>query len=566
MTKRYDVVIIGGGPAGSTVAALTRRYAPQLRLLLLEKEIFPRHHVGESLLAGASPVLEEMGAYEKVARAGFLEKLGATFIWGRNREPWGFEFDELVSQLVAQGKRLPRLYTRAWQVRRAEYDELLLRHAASLGVEVRQGARVTRVLWEREPEATPPSDGQMPRAIGVEFVTERGPQTVLCEWLLDCSGQQALLGHALKLREYDEQMNNYALFAYWQGAKWLYEYTGYPELTRICIITTPRGWIWYIPLKRDVMSVGFVTHRQTLKEMAAGPEQLYLEELQDCPEVRDLLKEARLTRIAADQRRDVCAIQDWSYRSRQLSGPGWALVGDAAGFVDPILSSGVMLAHELGQKAAYTLVSSFAADSDEQIRRYWEFYAQTYRTYLQAYRDMAAFWYSNNFSLDSWFWQARRILARSGSELNLSDRQAFTRLASGYATRAESLSLFGSYPLHEAQQLVNGLFGAPYRREELAAQYAGRPLRLKEAELSDGLYYYQGALRQTRRVVNRRTQRYLDLHPGEEVLLSLFDGAHTLADLEEAVGALEALPKTARLPLRSGLDLLVQLEMIGVLD
>ncbi|MBX5449334.1 MAG: tryptophan 7-halogenase [Thermogemmatispora sp.] len=565
MTRHYDVVIIGGGPAGSTVAALTRRYAPQLRLLLLERAIFPRHHVGESLLAGASPVLEEMGAYEKVANAGFLEKLGATFIWGRNREPWGFEFDELISQLVAQGKRLPRLYTRAWQVRRAEYDELLLRHAASLGVEVRQGARVTRVLWEQEPGSVSDGDGWGPRAIGVEFVDGRGLQTVHCDWLLDCSGQQALIGHALKLREYDPQMNNYALFAYWQGAKWLYEYTGYPELTRICIITTPRGWIWYIPLKRDVMSVGFVTHRQTLKELPEGPEQLYLEELQACDEVRDLLKEAHLTRIAADQRRDVCAIQDWSYRSRRISGPGWAMVGDAAGFVDPILSSGVMLAHELGQKAAYTLVSSFATSNAEEIRRYWEFYAQTYRTYLQAYRDMAAFWYSNNFSLESWFWQARRILARSGSELNLSDRQAFTRLASGYATRAESLSLFGSYPLHEAQQLVNGLFGAPYCREELAAQYEGRPLHLKDAELCDGLYYYQGAVRQTRRVVNRRTQRYLDLHPGEEVLLSLFDGAHTLAHLEETVKALQALPQTQRLPLRSGLDLVVQLEMIGVL-
>jgi hypothetical protein len=141
---------------------------------------------------------------------------------------------------------------------------------------------------------------------------------------------------------------------------------------------------------------------------------------------------------------------------------------------------------------------------------------------------MAAFWYSNNFSLESWFWQARRILARSGSEMNLSDRQAFTRLASGYATRAESLSLFGSYPLHEARQPVNGLFGAPYNAEELEAAYAERPLRLKQAAVTDGFYYYQGAVRRTRRITNIENRRYLDLHPGEEVLLRLFDGAHTL--------------------------------------
>ena len=116
-----------------------------------------------------------------------------------------------------------------------------------------------------------------------------------------------------------------------------------------------------------------------------------------------------------------------------MSGPGWAIAGDAAGFLDPVLSSGVMLAHELGQKAAYTLNSAFGANSDEEVRSYWQFYEETYRTYLKAYRDMASFWYSNNFSMESWFWQARRTLAQNDSEINLSDREAFHRIASGYA-------------------------------------------------------------------------------------------------------------------------------------
>ncbi len=161
-----------------------------------------------------------------------------------------------------------------------------------------------------------------------------------------------------------------------------------------------------------------------------------------------------------------------------MSGPGWAIAGDAAGFVDPVLSSGVMLAHELGQKAAYTLNSAFRASSDEEVRSYWHFYEETYRTYLKAYRDMASFWYSNNFSMESWFWQARRTLAQNESEINLTDREAFNRLASGYATRAESLSLFGSYPLDEAQQLVDGLFGVPYDRAGIEAKYAQRPSML----------------------------------------------------------------------------------------
>jgi hypothetical protein len=401
---------------------------------------------------------------------------------------------------------------------------------------------------------------------GVEYRDEQGIHTVDCAWLMDCSGQSAVIGTELGLREYDPQMNNYALFGYWKGAKWIYEYVGHPDLTRICIITTPRGWIWYIPMSRDIVGVGFVTHRQTLKRMPNKPEQLYREELDACPEVQGLLAKAHLVHIARDQKHDVCAIQDWSYTCRQMSGPGWAIAGDAAGFVDPVLSSGVMLAHELGQKAAYTLNSAFRASSDEEVRSYWQFYEETYRTYLKAYRDMASFWYSNNFSMESWFWQARRTLAQNDSEINLSDREAFNRIASGYATRAESLSLFGSYPLDEAQQLVDGLFGVLYDRAGIEAKYAQHPLCLNtNVQLTDGMYFYQGAVRNTRRVVNKQNNTYLDLHPAEEILLALFDGQHRLADVEAVAKELQSLPETASLPVRNGIDLVVQLDNIGAL-
>jgi clorobiocin biosynthesis protein Clo-hal len=553
--KHYDIIIVGGGPAGSTTATLTKRYSPHLRILLLEKAHFPRHHVGESLLAGASPVLQEMEAYDKVDSAGFVEKLGATYIWGQDRTPWGFEFDNLITQLVAQGRTLPRLYTKAWQVKRAEYDHLLLKHATEMGVEVKQGAQVVRVQQN--------SDG---RVTGVEYRDREGLHTLECSWLMDCSGQSALIANAQKLRQYDSVMNNYALFGYWKGARWIYEYVGHPELTRICVITTPRGWIWYIPMSRDVVSVGFVTHRQTLKRLPKSVDQLYREELAGCPEIQGLLNKAHPVRIARDQKNEVCAIQDWSYTSQQMCGPGWAMVGDAAGFVDPILSSGVMLAHELGQKAAYTLTSAFSASSDAQVQSYWQFYQETYRTYLQAYREMASFWYSNNFSLENWFWQARRILAQKESTINLNEREVFNRIASGYATRAESLSLFGSYPLHEAQQLVDGLFGVPYNRAEVAARYEQRPLCLNQlALLTDGMYFYQGAIRETRRISNAESKNYLDLHPAEEILLDLFDGQHTLHDLSQTTRELQALPASSSLPVRSGLDLVIQLDNLGVL-
>lgn len=551
----HDVIIAGGGPAGSTVAALVKKYAPHLRVLVLEKARFPRHHIGESMLAGTTPVLKESGAFDAVDGYGFIEKLGAAYVWGKERKLWGFIFDQLIEQLQRDGKTLPKEYVKAWQVRRGEYDHLLLKHAAAMGAEVREGAHVHRLA----------SDPVTGRVVGVEVSDERGTRVERCAFFVDCTGQDALIGRALKLRDYDERMNNYALYGYWKDGKWKREYVGTPEHSRIFITTSARGWIWYIPVRRDTISVGFVTHRQTLKAMpAGGPEALYREELRANPEMQELLDGATLVRLSHDQPRDVMSIQDWSYTSRQMVGPGWAMCGDAAGFVDPILSSGAMLAQELAQKAAYTIHSMFMSNSDAQIAAYWNFYQDTYRTYLQAYKDMASFWYSNNFSMESWWWQAQRTLHRSGDYAHLSANEAFFRLAAGYANRAESLSLFGSYPLHEAVKLVDGLFGVPLDRSGVERQFAGRPLRLHpQARIGSGMYYWQGQVRTTRRIMAPDGCRYLDLHPGEEVLLRQLDGRHTLADLDRVAKELGAIAE--RMPLRGALELVIQLDQIGAL-
>ena len=555
MYTHYDVIIAGGGPAGSTVAALVKKYAPHLRVLVLEKERFPRHHIGESMLAGTTPVLKESGAFDAVDSYGFVEKLGAAYVWGKERKLWGFVFDQLIEQLQREGKTLPKEYVKAWQVRRGEYDHILLKHAAEMGAEVREGARVHRVR-------TDPMTG---RVNGVEFSDDKGAHVAASAIFMDCTGQDALLGHALKLRDYDARMNNYALYGYWKDGKWKREYVGTPEHSRIFITTSARGWIWYIPVRKDTISVGFVTHRQTLKAMpAGGPEALYLDELRANPEMQELLDGATLVRLSHDQPRDVMSIQDWSYTSRQMVGPGWAMCGDAAGFVDPILSSGAMLAQELAQKAAYTINSAFMSGSDAQIAAYWNFYQDTYRTYLQAYKDMASFWYSNNFSMESWWWQAQRTLNRTHDDAHLSSREAFFRIASGYANRAESLSLFGSYPLHEAVKLVDGLFGAAVDRSVVEADFNGRPLRLHpQARIGSGMYYWQGQVRTTRRITAPDGQRYLDLHPGEEVLMRLFDGQHTLEEVNRVAEEIRSVKE--RLPIRSGTELAIQLDQIGAL-
>lgn len=495
-----------------------------------------------------------MGAYDRINRYGFVEKLGASYVWGQDRRPWGFEFDNLITNLVRQGRRLPEMYTKGWHVRRAEYDELLLRTAADHGAEVRFGARVVDIMVEDDDR----------RVVGLSFEQDGIRHVVRSQWVIDASGQDSFLGRKFKLRQYDARMNNYALWSYWKGARWQKEYVGHPNLARIFIATTPRGWIWYIPVRRDVISVGLVTHRSVLTHNEQSPESLYHEEVSACPEIKGLLDKAQVVRISDDQKRDVCAIQDWSYDSRSMAGLGWALVGDAAGFVDPILSSGVMLAHELGQKAAYTLNSSFLAENDALIEKYWNFYQETYRTYLRAYRDMAAFWYANNFSMESWWWHARRGLSSAQSSVELSNADAFMRVASGYANRTESLSLFGSYPLHEAHALVSGLFGTTPPDDGIAARLAETPLKLRTGVTqSEGFYYYRGFVRSTRRIVNSQTDCYLDLHPGEDALIDMLDGQHTLSEVNRMVSAIrEANPL---LPIRTGTELLVQLDSIGAI-
>jgi flavin-dependent dehydrogenase len=548
--RQYDVIIAGGGPAGSTVASLVKKYSPHLRVLLLEKAHFPRHHVGESLLAGATPVLRDMGAYDRINRYGFIEKSGATYVWGRDRAPWGFDFDRAVKPLLDTGAPLPEFYVKGWQVRRAEYDHQLLLHAAEMDTEVREGARLLRVRRDQA------------RVTGVEYRDETGTHEVNCHWFMDCTGQDALLGHEMKLRQFFPQMNNLALFGYWRDFQWQEAYLGHRHFTRIFLATSPNGWFWCIPASAEVMSVGLVTNRESVKAFAGKPEDLYLSEIRACLEIAMILNGATITRLSPDQKRDVVTIRDWSYESRQIAGDGWAMCGDAAGFVDPILSSGVMIAHELGQKAAYVINSAFRAMNDAEIRQCWKFYEQTYRTFLRAYREMAEFWYSNNFLIDGWWWQAQRSV--NGYVEDRRDPQAFMRLASGYANRAESLSLFGSYPLSEARRLVDGLFGVAHQSGQLAAGYADRRLKLSEqARLEEGLYFFQGFVRKTGRIVNAHSGAYVDLHPGEEMLLRWLDGQHTLDDLENQTRQLRQWQRA--MPVRDGLDLVVQLDRIGAL-
>ena len=168
--------------------------------------------------------------------------------------------------------------------------------------------------------------------------------------------------------------------------------------------------------------------------------------------------------------------------------------------------------------------------------------------------------------MESWWWQARRLMEGDRSAVDLNDRDAFNRMAAGYANRAESLSLFGSYPLREALLLVDGLFGARTVDDQALDRLKDRAPRLHpRARLTSGRYFFQGYIRTTQRILNADSNEYLDLHPGEQVLVAMMDGQHSLAEIDGAAERIRSRDKTQRLPVRAGTELALQLESIGAL-
>jgi flavin-dependent dehydrogenase len=328
---RPDVVVIGGGPSGSTVATLVAKAG--FRVQLLERERFPRYHVGESLIPETFWVLERLGMLTKLQGSRFVEKHSVQFVTeqGKLSEPFYF------------GDYKPHESSQTWQVTRAEFDQMMLDNAREHGVDVREGIRVLDVLFE---------DG---RAVGVRAIDEAGvSQEIRCTVVVDAAGQSCLIQDRLGLREWDPVLKKAAIWTYWKGAK---RDAGRDEGATLVMQTKGKiGWFWFIPLQDDIVSVGVVAPFDYLfkgrdsKEL----ETIYFEEVDRCLGVQP--------RIAAAERvAPFSAAKEYSYRSRQVAGDGWVLVGDAFGFLDPLYSSGILLALISGAQAADAIAAGLTA-------------------------------------------------------------------------------------------------------------------------------------------------------------------------------------------------------------
>ncbi len=343
ISNNPDVIVIGGGPSGTTAGTLLAQKG--WKVTLFERDHFPRFHIGESLIPHTYWVLERLGLLHKMRNSKFVKKYSVQFVTDKGKLSEPFYFDD----------HDPRQSSQTWQVRRSEFDQMMLDNAREQGVEVHEGVRVLSILFEGS------------RAVGVRIKEENGEEReVRAKVIIDASGQSSMIIDRLGLRDWDPVLKKAAVWTYFKGA---YRDLGKDEGATIVMQTEgKKGWFWYIPLHDDIISVGVVAASDYLFKNRPSKEleNIFLEEVARCPGVQPRLANATRCDIFRAQK-------EYSYKATKAAGDGWTLVGDAFGFLDPLYSSGVLLALVSGTRAADAVDAGLArGDTSEAALRVWE--------------------------------------------------------------------------------------------------------------------------------------------------------------------------------------------------
>lgn len=355
-----DVAIIGGGPAGASCASYLAKAG--LKCAVFERELFPRLHVGESLVPSTTRVLREIGFLDQMDAAGFVRKYGAVWTTPANNAPmYSVEFDgmEIDCQANIRFEERPQPgvdqnYT--WHVDRGKFDLLLLQYANKLGAAVYEGVRVSDVDF---------SDPQLSR---INFSLGHKALSLTANMVVDASGRHTLLGNQLKLKKMDPVFNQYALHTWFEGydRTTLAKTKSFEDYIFIHFLPLTNTWLWQIPISQNVTSIGVVTQKQNFEKSRESRENFFWNSIQTRPELFDGLKKS-------EQMRPLKEEGDYSYGMREINGDGFALIGDAARFVDPIFSSGVSIALTSAKFISADIVKAaekgdFRKDSFETFR------------------------------------------------------------------------------------------------------------------------------------------------------------------------------------------------------
>ncbi|GHJ36765.1 NAD(P)/FAD-dependent oxidoreductase [Streptomyces sp. TS71-3] len=352
-TENVDVVVVGGGPAGSTIGALLAKAGHSV--LILERERFPRYHIGESMVSGMAPLMEELGLIEELD-VRFQHKSGISLRWGRDPEPWRSDFSAAFSSTGSH-------FTHAWHVRRGEFDELMLDNAQKLGAEARQEAQVTEILRDDAGAVT-----------GVVYKHGGESHRVSSRFVVDASGQNRLLTRELTQTTWQEDLRNVAVWSYVDS----YHPIEYKDDILVEAIQGG-GWVWGIPLSETTLSVGYVLSAEKLSEATRGGRS-HRDVFIECLEASHVAK----TMIDPAAVGELRTARDWSHVSDTFHGPGWVAVGDAAAFIDPLFSSGVWLGTSGAWLAARAIGAALEDPEQEQraLERFDELYRQLFKDIL----------------------------------------------------------------------------------------------------------------------------------------------------------------------------------------
>lgn len=465
MATKCDVAIVGGGPGGATAASFLKKYRPDLSVAIFEREHFPRDHVGESQLPLISKILDELGVWDDVESAGFPVKVGATYRWGNTDGLWDFNFLPYgkLQEEPRPGRYAGQRQRTAFQVDRSIYDKILLDHARKMGADVHEGAAVRSAVVKDD---------------RIESVVLEDSTEVEARYFIDATGHSGLLRRALGIGiEEPSSLRNVAFWDYWTNAEWAV--TLGCGGTRIQIMSVGFGWIWFIPITETRTSIGFVCPADYLKKSGKKPEELYLEAIANEPRISKLVAEAtRENRFTTTK--------DWSFVAERLAGPNWYLVGEAAGFADPILSAGLTLTHSSAREAAFTIMEIERKGDKEWLNRE---YQERNRRRVHQHIRFADYWYTANANFTELKEFTREIAKDAGLELDA--EAAFQWLGTGgFADELLGAGFFGTYTISGVHQIVGRL--SQTKPKTAFGGYNGFVLDLEGAKRTEIAQYEQG--------------------------------------------------------------------------